>query len=325
MALNRLFIKGPDCISSNNLPLKSFPDNRILINLEMSARTRKTKQPVEHEKVATPKKVERTRTSSILSSTSVSRVERERSPSPLNISRTDEKEELAHLNDRLASYIDYVRKLERDKESLTRRISTISEERLSQVDDARKTYEKEIASLRRLVDDLAKQKAAGEIELKKHRDDASDAKSKLSKRDGEVRGLQRKLEGLERDLASFKQDHERYQQLRPEYDAMEKKFETLRKELEAETILRTDLENKVAGLREELDFKSRLFDEERSKLVQRTITVEEEIEDRKAAEYKSRLSDELQSYRQRTADGLEEYRIQLETTFQVRFYHKKVC
>lgn len=281
----------------------------------MSARSRKSKAS-EPEKVATPKKAERS--SAMLSGTSVSRIERERSASPLNISRTDEKEELAHLNDRLASYIDYVRKLERDKEVLTRRISTISEERHSQVDDARKTYEKEIESLRRLVDDIAKQKASGDIEVKKHKDDAADAKSKLSKREGEVRSLQRRLDGLERDLSGYKQDHERYQQLRPEHDALEKKYEALRKDIEAETILRTDLENKVAGLREELEFKNRLFDEERSKLVQRTMTVEEEVEDRKAAEYESRLSDELYAFRQQTADELQEYRIQMETTFQVR-------
>uniref|UniRef100_A0A5K3FQP5 Lamin n=1 Tax=Mesocestoides corti TaxID=53468 RepID=A0A5K3FQP5_MESCO len=282
----------------------------------MSARLKKSKQPqAEPEKVATPKKAERAVTSSVISGTQVTV---ERSPSPLNISRTDEKEELAHLNDRLASYIDYVRKLERDKECLTRRISTISEERLSQVDEVRNTYEKEISSLRHLVDDLAKEKATRDVELKKHRDDTADAKSKLAKRDGEVRSLQRKVDVMERDLASYKQDHDRYQQLRPEYEALEKKLETLIKDLEAETILRTDLENKVVGLREELDFKNRLIEEERSKLVLQTLTVEEEIEDRKAAEFESRLADELQAYRQQTADELQEYRIQMESTFQTK-------
>lgn len=285
----------------------------------MSARSKKKIPQVQTEKVVTPKKGERSHTTSTTICASLSEASDYRSPSPLNISRVDEKEELAHLNDRLASYIDYVRKLERDKEYLTRRISTISEERISHVDEARKTYEEEIASLRRLVDDLAKDKAAKEVELKKCFDDFSETKSKLSKRDAEVRNLQRKLESLERDLASYKQGHDRYQQMRPEFEEMEKKFEAARKGLEAETILRTNLENKVASLREELDFKDRLFEEERSKLVIRSLTVEEEAEDQKAAEFESRLADELQAYRQQTNDELNQYRIQMETTFQVAF------
>ncbi|KAM3186475.1 hypothetical protein ACTXT7_004228 [Hymenolepis weldensis] len=284
----------------------------------MSARTKKPKQsqPVP-EKLATPKKVERSHTTSTNMSSPVQSSEAEyRSPSPLNISRVDEKEELAHLNDRLASYIDYVRKLERDKESLTRRISTITEERLAKVDDARKTYENEIQSLRRLVDDLAKEKAARDVELKKHMDDASDAKSKLNKRDAELRNLQRKYDTLERDIGTYKADHERYQKLLPEFEDLEKNLEAAKEGLKAETILRTDLENKVASLREELDFKDRLFQEERSKLVMHTLTVEEEVAETKAMEFESRLADELQAYRDSANEELEQYRLQMESTFQ---------
>lgn len=284
----------------------------------MSARTKKSKQsqPVA-EKLATPKKLERSCTTSTTISSPVQSSDTEyRSPSPLNISRVDEKEELAHLNDRLASYIDYVRKLERDKESLTRRISTITEERLAKVDSARITYENEIQSLRRLVDDLAKEKAARDVELKKHMDDASDAKSKLNKRDVELRNLQRKYDTLERDIGTYKSDHERYQKLLPEYEHLEKSLEAAKEGLKAETILRTDLENKVASLREELDFKDRLFQEERSKLVMRSLTVEEEVAETKAKEFESRLADELQAYRESANEELEQYRLQMESTFQ---------
>ncbi|KAL7064639.1 hypothetical protein AAHC03_05227 [Spirometra sp. Aus1] len=287
----------------------------------MSARSRKTKQ-LDQGKSDSPQKSATTDRSHVSVSSEFSRESfssprrRERSVSPLNITRSDEKEELASLNDRLAHYIDYVRKLEKDKETMKRKMQTITEERISRVDEARRTYEDEIASLRQLVDDLAKQKAATDMELKKHRDDAADAKNKLARRDLEARGLQRKIDALEHDLSAFKDDHERYQRLKPEFDTLEKRLEAMRRDLEAETILRTDLENKVAGLREELDFKNRLFDEERQKLVSRTLTIEEEIEDRKAAEFESRLADELLSFRQQTGDELQEYRSQMENTFQ---------
>ncbi len=134
----------------------------------------------------------------------------------------------------------------------------------------------------------------------------------------ENRRLQRRIEALERDLSAYKQDHDRYEALKPDYDALEKRYEALRRDLDAETVLRTDLENKIAGLREEIDFKNRLLEEERQKLVQRTLTVETEISDRKAAEYESRLYDQLQSYRDQTADELMAYKTEMEQTFEVR-------
>ena len=50
-----------------------------------------------------------------------------RPPSPIMISRLEEKNELAGLNDRLASYIDRVRSLETENSRLTRLITTQEE------------------------------------------------------------------------------------------------------------------------------------------------------------------------------------------------------
>lgn len=79
------------------------------------------------------------------------------------------------------------------------------------MEEARQTYENEIAELRKLVDDLSHQKARSDLEAKQARDNANDAKSKLNKRDQEIRTLNRRIECLEKDLSSYKQDHDRYQ------------------------------------------------------------------------------------------------------------------
>nr|CAX82544.1 lamin B2 [Schistosoma japonicum] len=100
----------------------------------MSARARKQKAMESERSEASPTSfsrsstIERSHTSSGSPRKSFSRSER--SSSPLTISRSEEKDELAHLNDRLAGYIDYVRKLELDKQKLTKRIQTVTEERM---------------------------------------------------------------------------------------------------------------------------------------------------------------------------------------------------
>ncbi|TNN17314.1 Lamin-B2 isoform 2 [Schistosoma japonicum] len=294
---------------------------RLVLNLvTMSARARKQKAMESERSEASPTSfsrsstIERSHTSSGSPRKSFSRSER--SSSPLTISRSEEKDELAHLNDRLAGYIDYVRKLELDKQKLTKRIQTVTEERMSKVEEARKTYEDEITALRNLVDDLAKQKSKAELDSKQTRDELNDMKTKANKREQENRNLQRKIENLERELSKFKQDHDAYQPLLSDYHVLEKRFEEMKRDLEAETLLRTDLENKILGLKEQLDFRSRLFDEEREKLVERSLYIEEEVEGRKHAEYESRLTEELRSIRDQTASELEEYKIQMEETFE---------
>lgn len=101
----------------------------------MSARARKQKAAESEKNESSPTSfsrsvtIERSHTSSS-GSPRKSYSRSERSSSPLTISRSEEKDELAHLNDRLAGYIDYVRKLELDKQKLTRRIQTVTEERM---------------------------------------------------------------------------------------------------------------------------------------------------------------------------------------------------
>lgn len=54
-------------------------------------------------------------------------------------------------------------------------------------------------------------------------------------------------------------------------------------------------------------------------MVHKTVVFEEEIEGKKAAEFDSRLAEELMAYRQETTQELEEYRAQMENSFQVSY------
>lgn len=241
-----------------------------------------------------------------------------RAVSPLTITRSEEKEELAHLNDRFASYIDYVRSLEIAKDKLTKKMQSISKTETVEVDKIKKVYEDELRSLRQMVDDLAKERANLEIDLKNARDEKMTFRKKLEKRDVDLASLQRKMESLEKDLLKQRADSERYMSLLSQHDGLEKKCAKLNKDLDAEILLRTDVENKNVTLKEQLEFNERLYNEEHIKLRQTQVIIEEEIEDRKHAEYESRLAEELRAIREETAEEFESYKMEFEQSFILR-------
>lgn len=89
--------------------------------------------------------------------------------SPTRITRLQEKEELSHLNDRLATYIDKVRSLESENSVLHLQISEKEEVRSRELTGLKSLYETELADARRSLDDTAKERARLQIELGKLR------------------------------------------------------------------------------------------------------------------------------------------------------------
>lgn len=89
--------------------------------------------------------------------------------SPTRITRLQEKEELSHLNDRLAIYIDKVRSLESENSVLHLQISEKEEVRSRELTGLKSLYETELADARRSLDDTAKERARLQIELGKLR------------------------------------------------------------------------------------------------------------------------------------------------------------
>ncbi|XP_018650292.1 hypothetical protein Smp_147200 [Schistosoma mansoni] len=69
-------------------------------------------------------------------------------------------------------------------------------------------------------------------------------------------------------------------------------------------MLRTDLENKILSLKEQLDFHSRLIDG-CEKLVEHGLYIEKAVGVCLQAEYESRLTEELRLIRDPTASGFD--------------------
>lgn len=85
--------------------------------------------------------------------------------SPTRLTRLQEKEDLRHLNDRLANYIERVRLLENEKSSMQLLLEEKEETSVREVGNVRRLYETELADARKTLDATANERARLQIEL----------------------------------------------------------------------------------------------------------------------------------------------------------------
>uniref|UniRef100_A0A3B4AMH7 Desmin n=1 Tax=Periophthalmus magnuspinnatus TaxID=409849 RepID=A0A3B4AMH7_9GOBI len=139
--------------------------------------------------------------------------------------RTNEKAELQHLNDRFASYIEKVRFLEQQNAALTAEVEKLRvREGPGRVADM---YEEEMRELRRQIEAMANQRARVEVE----RDNLADDLQKLQE---EIH----QKEEAENNLSAFRAD------------------------VDNATLARLDLERRIESLQEEIAFLKKIHEEE---------------------------------------------------------------
>lgn len=111
-----------------------------------------------------------------------------RSPvSPTRITRLQEKEEMQSLNDRLVIYIDTVRNLESENYRLKTEMSSFNEVSTRDVSEIKVLYERELEDAKRLIDELAKEKAKFEIDVNKYKANAQDYHEKMVRYEREAK------------------------------------------------------------------------------------------------------------------------------------------
>jgi chromosome segregation ATPase len=225
------------------------------------------------------------------------------------ISRLQEKNDLATLNDRLANYIDRVRQLEGENSRLTRIVQTQEDTVSREVSGIKGMYDSELAGARRLLDEMAKEKARLQIEVGKLKSELDELREKYRALEKEGAGSQKRLLAAEAQVNELqarlndalnqrRHFEDEWAKLKKEFDSLTKAHALTKRQLEEETIARVDLQNKLQSLKEELAFKNQVHEQELNESVHRSRVVIEEVDDRLQTDYASKLGDALRQARE---------------------------
>ncbi|KAM6986028.1 lamin-B1 [Aplochiton taeniatus] len=246
--------------------------------------------------------------------------------SPTRISRLQEKEELSHLNDRLAVYIDKVRSLESENSVLHLQISEKEEVRTRELTGLKALYETELADTRRSLDDTAKERARLQIELGKIKSEHEQLLHNYSKKESEAAGAQARLRDAEAQLnskeavlataLSEKRTLEAsLADLQGQLHELDAALTQTKKQLGDETLLRVDLENRCQSLSEELEFRKNMFEEEVKDTRRRHETRLVEVDSGRQMEYEFKLAQALTDMRTQHEEQVQLYKGEMEGTY----------
>ncbi|XP_036376851.1 lamin-B2 [Megalops cyprinoides] len=255
--------------------------------------------------------------------------------SPTRISRLQEKEELRHLNDRLAVYIDRVRALELENDRLMVKVSEKEEVTTREVTGIKALYEAELADARRVLDETARERARLQIDLGKANAELEEANRNLKKRDGDLAIAQARIKELESlynkseaalntALSQNGALEAEVADLKAQLSKAEDAHAVAKKQLEAETLMRVDLENRCQSLSEELHFRKSMFEEEVRETRRRHEKRMVEVDSGMQQEYEFKLAQALQDLRKQHDEQVSIYKEELEHTFQAKLENAKV-
>ncbi|NP_001080947.1 lamin B2 S homeolog [Xenopus laevis] len=249
--------------------------------------------------------------------------------SPTRISRLQEKEELRHLNDRLAVYIDRVRALELENDRLMVKISEKEEVTTREVSGIKNLYESELADARKVLDETARERARLQIELGKFRSDLDELTKNYKKKDADLSTAQGRIKDLEAlfhrseaELGTALDEKRSLEaevaDLRAQLSKAEDAHAVAKKQLEKETLMRIDFENRIQSLQEEMDFRKNIYEEESRETRNRHERRIVEVDRGHHYDYESKLAQALDELRKQHDEQVKMYKEELEQTYQAK-------
>nr|XP_046201478.1 lamin-L(III)-like isoform X1 [Oncorhynchus gorbuscha] len=251
------------------------------------------------------------------------------STSPTRLSRSQEKEELSHLNDRLAAYIERVRQLENDKSSMLLLLEEKEESTTRETANVRRLYETELADARKSLDVLANDRARLQIEMGHLSEEHSNLQARNQKKEaecnmamGQWRNLEAVLNSKDAELANQLADNRRQADdvtdLQAQVANLECGLAETKTQLNSEMLRRVDLENQVQTLREQLEFQRHIDEQEVREIRSRHESRLVEVDSGRQKEFESKLAEAMQQLRQEHDGQIQQYKEDLEKNFNAK-------
>ncbi|XP_029576665.1 lamin-L(III) isoform X3 [Salmo trutta] len=251
------------------------------------------------------------------------------STSPTRLSRSQEKEELSHLNDRLAAYIERVRQLENDKSSMLLLLEEKEESTTRETANVRRLYETELADARKSLDVLANDRARLQIEMGHLSEEHSKLQARNQKKEaecnmamGQWRNLEAVLNSKDAELANQLADNRRQADdvtdLQAQVANLECGLAETKTQLNSEMLRRVDLENQVQTLREQLEFQRHIGEQEVREIRSRHEGRLMEVDSGRQKEFESKLAEAMQQLRQEHDGQIQQYKEDLEKNFNAK-------
>uniref|UniRef100_A0A0K0DTG1 LTD domain-containing protein n=1 Tax=Strongyloides stercoralis TaxID=6248 RepID=A0A0K0DTG1_STRER len=250
--------------------------------------------------------------------------------SPSKRTRLQEKAQLSGLNDRLAAYIEKVRSLEAENAALLMRIKHIETEDRKEERDVTAAWKKKCDELRNLVDALSADKTKLEVTRSKAVHEFTDVAARLERIERELKSTSDALlyeQNLTQELKATVEteknrrnhcENER-RKLADENKELKDKLKLSKKAAEDETLLRTEFQNKVHTLEEELEFEKannrRKIDEFHKKKTDEFTILRNEMD----RNYNDELVQQLQAMRAECDGRIAQNRKEIDNMYKKKF------
>uniref|UniRef100_A0A3Q3KEI4 IF rod domain-containing protein n=1 Tax=Monopterus albus TaxID=43700 RepID=A0A3Q3KEI4_MONAL len=223
--------------------------------------------------------------------------------SPTRLSRIQEKDELRHLNDRLANYIQRVQELENERSSMLILLEEKEESKSREMGNVRRLYEEELADIRKSLDGLAGEKARLQIDYGGLCEEYSKLKARNQKKESDLGNVLAQLRKAEATLSSKDAEHTK---LLSENRRLHDDFSDLQGLLEnvqAKAVCMVVVVLRDLNRPEIMEIRSR----HESRLV--------EMDSGRRREFESKLAEAMQQLRQDHESQLQQYKEEIDRTF----------
>ncbi|KAM8762115.1 lamin L3 isoform 1-T1 [Acanthopagrus schlegelii] len=248
------------------------------------------------------------------------------STSPTCQSRIQEKDELRHLNDRLANYIERVQELESERSTILTQLEEKDESKSREMGNVRRLYEEELADVRKSLDELAGERARLQIDYGNLCEEYRKLQARNQKKESDLanalaqwRKAEVTLSSKDAEYRSLLSDNRRLNddstELQGQLQNVEGVLADTKNQLTSEILRRVEMENQVQTLKEQLELQRNISEQEIFEIRNRYESRLVEVEAGGRRDFESKLAEGMQQLRQDGESQLQQYKEEMDRTF----------